>query len=195
MEHVRNELASWWAPHPDVPVASHAPQIGSPAPHTPKLGLEPGQPTVLVFLRHCGCPFAEKTYLNLREVARRHLGVAFIAISHSDERSTTAWLKSLPQVGSETPNVRVVVDARLEIYSAWGLGQAPYAHVLSPASLFEVWRLARDEGIVNRPTDSGSRWQMSGFFAVDKDGIVRWGRPAKRADEIPDFEAAVRALG
>lgn len=46
----------------------------------------------------------------------------------------------------------------------------------------------------NRPTESGSRWQKSGSFAVDKTGVVKWGGAAERADWIPDFEEAVKAV-
>ena len=45
----------------------------------------------------------------------------------------------------------------------------------------------------NRPTESGSRWQTSGSFAVDRNGVVKWGGAAVRADWIPDFEDAVKA--
>jgi len=57
-----------------------------------------------------------------------------------------------------------------------------------------VWKLGREEGIWNRPTESGSRWQISGSFAVDGEGVVRWGGAASRADDVPDFEKAVEAL-
>lgn len=90
--------------------------------------------------------------------------------------------------------MRVVVDESLEIYSAWGLGVSGYAHVLSPSSLFQVWKLGREQGIWNRPAESGSRWQTSGSFAVDDNGVLRWGKPASSADEIPDFEKAIAAL-
>ena len=46
----------------------------------------------------------------------------------------------------------------------------------------------------NRPTESGSRWQTSGSFAVDRNWVVRWGGAAERADWIPDFEEAVKAV-
>lgn len=86
------------------------------------------------------------------------------------------------------------MDDKLEVYAQWGLGSATYWHVLNPWSLYEVARLRGEEGIVNRPTESGSRWQRSGFFAVDGTGVVRWGRAADKADDIPDFEEAARAL-
>ena len=130
----------------------------------------------------------------MREAAKNFKDVDFIAVSHSDESSTESWLKSLPQAGSEPSNLRVIVDDKLELYSAWGLGPSNYAHVLSPWSLHGAWRLGKNEGIWNRPTESGSRWQTSGTFAVDGSGLVRWGGPAKRADEIPDFEQAIQSL-
>jgi len=187
-----SELSSWWAPtHPPL---DKTPLVGEAAPDSPKLKLSPGQPAIIVFLRHCGCPFAEKTFLNLREVARANRLVDFIVVSHSDEAATHIWLNSLPQAGSESSNLRVVVDDKLEVYAQWGLGSATYWHVLNPWSLYEVARLRGEEGIVNRPTESGSRWQRSGFFAVDGTGVVRWGRAADKADDIPDFEEAARAL-
>lgn len=60
--------------------------------------------------------------------------------------------------------------------------------------LWSVWRLGRDEGIWNRPTESGSRWQRGGSWAVDGDGVVRWGGVSERADEVPSFLEAVEAL-
>ncbi|KAI6813379.1 hypothetical protein KC340_g16537 [Hortaea werneckii] len=232
---LQQELSSWFAPKPpavekdnnnknektdedDIPPV---PQIGEKPPSVPKLPFPQSpdgpRPTILAFLRHCGCPFAEKTFLNLRETAREHRSsggggggpqdsIDFIAISHSSPTATETWLRSLPQAGSEPRNLRVVVDEDLEIYRAWGLGVAGYAHVLSPSALGEVWRLGSEEGIWNRPTESGSRWQVSGFFAIGVDGngdgdgdgsgmVVKWGRAAERADDVPDFEEGVRALG
>lgn len=54
--------------------------------------------------------------------------------------------------------------------------------------------LGKREEIWNRPTESGSRWQISGSFAVDGDGRVGWGGRAKGADDVPDFGKAVKAL-
>lgn len=54
--------------------------------------------------------------------------------------------------------------------------------------------LAKKEGIKNRWTESGSRWQRSGNFAVDGEGVVRWGRAADDASDIPDFEQLVKAV-
>lgn len=60
--------------------------------------------------------------------------------------------------------------------------------------MWSVFRLGREEGIWNRPTESGSRWQESGAFAVDGEGVVRWAGRAERADWIAEFEEGLRAL-
>lgn len=61
-------------------------------------------------------------------------------------------------------------------------------------SLYNAVQLGKSEGIWNRTTESGSRWQMSGAFAVDRGGVVRWASVARTASEIPDLDAALRAL-
>ncbi|KAL8823393.1 MAG: hypothetical protein Q9191_005895 [Dirinaria sp. TL-2023a] len=186
----RQEFASWLGPA-KVPTSS-PPSIGSPAPSITSLTFPhpSGRPTILTFLRHCGCPFAEKTFLRLRSAATSHPSTQFIAVSHSSRASTDQWLSA---VGGAGP-VHVLVDEERKIYAAWGLGVAGWWHVLNPAGLWNVYKLGKDEGIWNRPTESGSRWQMSGSFGVDSDGIVSWGQTAPSADWIPDFEEAANVV-
>lgn len=86
------------------------------------------------------------------------------------------------------------MDKAREIYGAWGLGVSGWGHLLNPSGLYAVWKLGREDGIWNRPTESGSRWQLAGNFAVDREGIVRWGGPADKMEDIPDFEGVVAAL-
>ncbi|KAK0509541.1 hypothetical protein JMJ35_007935 [Cladonia borealis] len=187
---LRQELSSWAFP-PSLSTAP-IPMIGSQAPSTPQLSFPPapGKPVLIAFLRHCGCPFAEKTFLSLRSIASSHPSITCIAISHSDRPSTDHWLAAIGGAG----DVRVIVDPERETYAQWGLGVSSLWHVLSPWSMWSVVRLGREEGIWNRPTESGSRWQESGAFAVDGEGVVRWGGSAERADWIPDFEEGLRVL-
>lgn len=187
----RQELSSWtsWTSSPTSP----PPKIGSPAPSIPgKLDLPSStkNSTILAFLRHCGCPFAEKTFRSLRSTAQQHPDIAFIAISHSSQSATDRWLEALGGAGPVT----VIVDAEREVYARWGLGASGWWHVLSPGAMWSVVKLGREEGIWNRPTESGSRWQSAGSWGVDGKGIVRWGRVAVRADEIADFGDGARAL-
>ncbi|KAI9661085.1 MAG: hypothetical protein M1821_009412 [Bathelium mastoideum] len=193
----QSELASWFST--TGPQTSKVPEIGSKAPSSQKLELPPpeGTPTIISFLRHCGCPFAEKAFLELRTTASLHPDLPFVAISHSSATATAHWQSSLPLMPNESPdppNLRVIVDEDRELFARWGLGIASFWHVLSPGGLYSLYRLGTEEGIRNRPTESGSRWQTSGNFAVDGNGIVRWGGPVQRADQVPDFEDVVRLL-
>jgi len=115
---------------------------------------------------------AEKTFKDLRQLADEHNDVDFIAVSHSDEQSTDKWVIS---VGGHR-ETKVIVDSDREIYAQWGLGVSSAWHVLNPWSLWNVFSLGNKEQIWNRPTESGSRWQTAGSFAIDKDGIVEWAR-------------------
>jgi hypothetical protein len=89
----------------------------------------------------------------------------------------------------------MIVDDERNMYADWGLGVSSFWHVLNPWSLYSVYTLGKQKGVWNRPTESGTRWQISGSFAVDAEGVVRWSRPSASADEVPDFGEALRALG
>jgi hypothetical protein len=96
----------------------------------------------------------------------------------------------------EGPNpVTVLDDPDREIYAKWGMGITSWMHVLSPSSMMSAYRLGKDQGIWNRPTESGSRWQSGGNFAVDGEGVVKWGKVSGRADEVIDFTEVVEVLG
>ena len=184
----QQELKSWLFPNP-IAVADPL-SIGSSAPSTPELADLSGKPFVITFLRHCGCPFAEKIFLRLRSSASSHPDVAFIAVSHSDQASTDKWLAAVGGAG----HVKVIVDSERKIYAAWGLGTSSFWHVLSPGGLWNVYKLGKEEGIWNRPTESGTRWQTGGSFGVDGKSIVRWGQAAPGADWVPDFEDAISLI-
>lgn len=126
----------------------------------------------------------------MRELASEHPDIHFIAISHSDQVSTNRWLDNL----GGAQHISIVVDPERETYAKWGLSVSSFWHVLSPWSLYSAYKLGKQDGIWNRPTESGTRWQSSGSFAIDEEGTVQWARPAKSADDVPDFEEALRAL-
>lgn len=116
----------------------------------------------------------------------------FIAVSHSNEEHTAKWRR---EIGGDDPsNLEVLVDDHREVYAAWGLGVSSFWHVINPQGLYQLYRMAKDEGITNRPTESGYRWQTSGSWAIDGQGTVVWGGPVKTAGEIPEFAVAVKAI-
>ncbi|KAH7091023.1 hypothetical protein FB567DRAFT_558051 [Paraphoma chrysanthemicola] len=189
----QSEFWSWMSPSA-VKVGT-IPAVGDKAEATPKLelALQDGKPTILSFLRHCGCPFAEKTFINLRALAPAHPHIQFVAVSHSDQAATDRWLAALPDPSKNIqPNLRIIVDAEREAYGAWGLGTSSFWHVLG--SVPSVSKLDKEEGIKVRSTESGNRWQTAGNFGVDAQGIVRWSRKDERADDMPDFNEGISAI-
>ncbi|KAH7410332.1 hypothetical protein DE146DRAFT_644574 [Phaeosphaeria sp. MPI-PUGE-AT-0046c] len=189
----QTEFWSWMSPT-TVPLGN-APSVGDEAPSTDKLRfpVSDGKSTIVSFLRHCGCPFAEKTFLQLRDIAAANPQIHFAAISHSDQASTDRWLAALPDLSkNKQPNLQVVVDVERELYGAWGLGISSFWHVLG--SIPSVSKLDKEDGIKVRSTESGNRWQTAGNFAVDEQGVVKWSRVDERADDMPDFKEGIGAL-
>ncbi|PQE30220.1 chitinase 3 protein [Rutstroemia sp. NJR-2017a WRK4] len=185
---------SWANPPPAIIEVTPAPVIGTRAPNAPKLMLPAagGRPTVVVFLRHCGCPFAEKTFLELRRLANKHQTIRFIAISHSSRAATDRWVQ---QVGGAW-DISVVVDEDREIYSNWGLGVSTTWHLLNPWTQWAMQKLGKEEGIWGREVDpSGNRWVVGGCWATDGMGTIKWGGVSKTADEIPDLVEACKSVG
>jgi len=123
-------------------------------------------------------------------MATAHPLIRFVAVSHSDDGATTRWVTS---VGGAGP-VQVIVDAERELYARWGLGISSFWHALSPWSMWSVYKLGTEEGIWNRPTESGNRWQTAGSFGVDGQGNIKWSKAAQRADDIPDCEEGLKML-
>jgi hypothetical protein len=168
---------------------STPPGNGDPAPPFP-LDLGEGRPSVVAFLRHVGCPFAEATFLHAREAAAREADVRWIAVSHGTREQTDRWCEAV--AGGPGP-VELVVDEERAVYAAWGLGRTNVGHFLGRRSLSEAARLAR-QGIRNRHP-SGTRWQRAGTFAVDGSGTVRFVHVPESAGDVPDLDAAARAVG
>ncbi|KAH7418220.1 hypothetical protein BKA64DRAFT_193161 [Cadophora sp. MPI-SDFR-AT-0126] len=179
----QQELSSW--AFPNSVSTSPVPEVGSIAPATSQLSWpsSDGKPTIITFLRHCGCPFAEKAFLKLRDLSSKDTGTNYVAVSHSSDAATKNWVSSIGGKG----NVRVIVDEKRELYGKWGLGVSSTWHVLNPWSLYAVYTLGKREGIWNRPTESGTRWQTSGSFAVNGYGKIKWVAVPKAADDVPNF--------
>lgn len=174
-------------PGPRLEIAA-LPRVGQPAPPLP-LTPVPGRPYVLAFLRHTGCPFAEATMRNMRDLAAEAPDVQWFAISHAATEATRRWCEALGGCGQVT----VVSDPGRASYAAWGLGQTSVGHFLGRRSLASVSRLAA-HGIRNRHPH-GTRWQSAGTFAVDPAGAVRWVQIPEHAGDLPDLEQALAALG
>lgn len=130
-------------------------------------------------------------------MAASHENLQCVAVSHSSEEHTQTWLQAVggPNEQNAANGVTVIADPERSIYATWGLGTSGWLHVLHPTALWHAVQLGRQEGIWNRDTESGNRWQTAGQFAVDGNGVVKWGGPAPRADEPVDWEEALDAVG
>jgi hypothetical protein len=91
-------------------------------------------------------------------------------------------------------NVQIIVDEARAMYAVFGLGVSSWWHVLNPWSMANVFKMGREENIWNRPTESGSRWQTAGVFAVDASGIVQYSHPAQTTDDLGDLQTALASI-
>ena len=90
--------------------------------------------------------------------------------------------------------MEVVVDHDRHLYGAYGLGISSFWHVLNPWSMLRAFKLGREEGVWNRPTESGTRWQTAGTFAMSPQGIIKYSHLASAADDMIRVDEAVQAL-
>jgi len=148
------------------------------------VALDPDRPAIVAFLRHTGCPFAERTMQMLREGAACAPEIQWIAISHAPEQATARRCRAVGGAGG----VQVVSDPSRRRYAEWGLGLTSVGHFLGRESLGAVTSLAR-RGIRNRHP-SGTRWQSAGTFALDRHRIVRCRAIPAYAGDLPDLDQA-----
>lgn len=80
------------------PSTQPTPQVGSDAPALPASAGDltygtPSRGTLIAFVRHCGCPFAEKEVNLLGEVRKKFTKeqVEVVVVQHSDEAETKTW--------------------------------------------------------------------------------------------------------
>ena len=179
------------APHtflkPKSLLTAAPPEIGSRVPELHSL--HRGRPTVVAFLRHVGCPFAEATVRRMTALARERSDVDFIAVTHSAEEPSRSWCSAFGGLGG----VRLVAAPDRRRYAEWGVGLSDRAHFAGKNSLTAL-RALLGEGIHNRWA-SGNRWQSAATFAVDRDGILRWRHFPRHAGELPSLHDALTALG
>lgn len=91
---IQSVIPKLWSPR-----AEPLPEVGAQAPSVPLGGVDLssgiGKPALVAFVRHCGCPFAEKEVKILSEQARAHPEVQIFVVQHSREKETQEWFESL----------------------------------------------------------------------------------------------------
>jgi hypothetical protein len=75
------------------------PNVGDAAPTLGKdIGFPHDKPVLVVFLRHCGDPFAEKTFRLLTDLSNHHSEVHCVAVSQSSQEETDKWCVTVTDV-------------------------------------------------------------------------------------------------
>jgi hypothetical protein len=151
-------------------------KIGDPAPALVNIELL-ANTTLIVFLRHVGCPFAENTVKQVRNWSASNPDTKIIFVSHGDKISTVNWLQSIGGQGSAT----LIIDESRTVHGNWGLGYSGLMHFMGPASLFNVVRLIF-KGVINRSA-SGTRFQRSGIFLV-RHKVIAWCHVNTSAEQL-----------
>jgi hypothetical protein len=121
--------------------------------------------------------------------AERHPELTWIAVSHARLEATDRWCADI----GASRHVRLVIDEDRTAYAAWGLGLSSLRHFAGRRSFGAAVALART-GIRNRHP-VGTRWQQAGTFAMAADGTIAWRHIPRHAGDLPDFSAALAALG
>ncbi|CAO1623838.1 unnamed protein product [Parajaminaea phylloscopi] len=150
----------------------------------------PSLGTIVAFVRHCGCPFAEKEVRLLGEVRKKYddSQVQIVIVQHSSKEETLKWWNN---IGEPIKDATILIDPEREIYSAFGIGVLGWGGLFSMNLLTQLQDL-RKEGIVNTKTGGGSwRWSTSGGLAIDQRGIVKWSKEAQSAEQMCPYDTEV----
>lgn len=178
------------------PETSDVPALGAPAPKG--LNISPGHPTIVAFVRHCGCPFAAKEVLVLGQQVQKYPELHVIIVQHSEEPVVKEWFDIIggpAAFGDRIKNLRLVADPERKIYAGWGVGVLGWGGILNMSGGFSKLSELSAEGIPSPFTLDGSwRWQNSGGFALDKSSIIRWEHIAVDAADMCDYATAASTL-
>lgn len=181
------------------PTTASFPSLGAAAPSAlgPISFSTLHQPALVAFVRHCGCPFAEKEVRMLGEVAAEHTGIHVVIVQHSPEEQTRAWFERIGghDMFPDDKRVTLVADPGRELYAAWGVGQLGWTNLVNPEVARTLHKQKLEEGLDITKSDwYGYRWQNSAGFAVDTEGKITWRKLARESSDVCDYREAADSL-
>ena len=150
---------------PTTQVVSTVPRLGDKVSVTREFACS--SDVLFVFVRHIGCPFAERDIKVSNTWAAAHTDVTVVVVTHGDIAVRDAWLNVIGGV----QHLHFHHDPERTLYGQFGLGYSSVWHFMGPESLWggmSLWR----KGIRNRMA-SGTRWQRAGVFRV-RNGRLIW---------------------
>ena len=146
--------------------------------------IDPHRPTLLVFLRHLGCPFCKEAIRDLRKLTEKdpsYPAVLFFSQSCADE--------ALPFFERNWPQARVICDPDKEFYSAMQLRQGTFSQIWG----LRVWtcsvRALAKGHVMTKPI--GDPWLMPGVFLVRGNEIL-WSHQYEHQGDNPDWSKIPR---
>ena len=144
------------------------------------------RPTLLIFLRHLGCPFCREWLTELRESSAAdptfpapvffHLGT----IEQGD-----AFFSAF------APEVRAVADPKQRFYKALGVPKAPVYQLLDPRVWACGFRASRDGHKAGKPV--GDPFVMPGLFLVENEQVT-WKFIPDHMGQLPAIAEIPRPL-
>jgi hypothetical protein len=145
-------------------------------------------PTLLVFLRHFGCPFCKETLAGLRDATLKIAGyppvVFFYQGSPTEGR---AFLRRY------WPEARAVADPEAVFYEGMGIGRAGIMQLFHPGIVPALLR-ARANGHLDGEGSGGDSRRMPGLFVARGAEIV-WSHRARHQADHPEFAHIPRLAG
>ncbi|WVQ93544.1 hypothetical protein IAU59_000619 [Kwoniella sp. CBS 9459] len=183
------------------PPASPLPELDSTRPSLPARAEEAikGKPALVAFVRHCGCPFAEKEVHLLSEQVEKsqEQGLHVVIVQHSEEAETNKWFEEIggQRLFPDPSRYTLLSDPLRELYASWGIGTLGWTGMINPSIMNNLKSLKESDGIDLRATGAGSyRWGNSGGFAVDRQGKVKWRKVAQDSSDVCDYAEAARTV-
>ncbi len=137
------------------------------------------EPTLLVFLRHHGCPFTREWIAGLtRAVSRDSTFPPLLYVHLGDVTQGDEFFEQY------APEARAVADPAERLFRAFGLKRASWARLFGPSVIACGVRATLKGHGGGRPV--GDPRVLPGLVLVARDRIL-WRHEAKHAGDLPDF--------
>jgi hypothetical protein len=137
-------------------------------------------PTLLVFLRHFGCPFCKETLAGLRDAAQKDAGYpAVLFFFQGSPTEGRAFLRRY------WPEVRAIADPEAVFYEGMGIGRGGIMQMFHPGVIPALVR-ARAAGHLEGDGGGGDSRRMPGLFVARGAEIV-WSHRARHQADHPEF--------
>lgn len=147
------------------------------------------QPTLLVFLRHFGCPHCRGHAIQLRQNAAKYraAGGQIVLVGLGEPEKAASFRRDL-----DLP-FTVLCDPDKSTYRAYGLTRRMnlLREVASPAGVAQYAGDIARYGIALTEQDM---FQLGGVFVIDRAGILRFTYTAMRAADFPPTLTLLDAL-